>query len=130
MERITPEYITELAENEIFVFGSNLAGHHGGGTARIARQKFGAIYGKGVGLQGNSYAIPTMHGGIEAIRPYIDEFVNFAFEHPNLIFLVTKIGCGRAGFRVSEIAPLFRECTKLENVYLPIEFWYANNATN
>jgi len=75
MERITPEYITELKPNEIFVFGSNLAGAHGGGAARVARNKFGAIWGQGVGLQGQSYAIPTMHGGVERIQPYVDEFI-------------------------------------------------------
>ncbi len=123
MERITPEFIKRLSDNEIFVFGSNLAGHHDGGAARIAREDFGAIYGQGVGLQGQSYAIPTMQGGIETIKPYVDEFIEFAQSHRELKFLVTKIGCGIAGFSVSEIAPLFRKCTEIENVCLPIEFW-------
>jgi len=123
MERITPEFIKKLSDNEIFVFGSNLAGRHDGGAARIAREDFGAIYGQGVGLQGQSYAIPTMQGGIETIKPYVDEFIEFAQSHRELKFLVTKIGCGIAGFSVSEIAPLFRKCTEIENVCLPIEFW-------
>lgn len=118
----TPERITELRENEIFVFGSNLAGAHGGGAALLAYRKFGAVWGQGVGLQGQSYGIPTMHGGVEAIRPYVDEFIAFAKQHPELTFLVTKIGCGIAGFSVSEIAPLFASALDVENVLLPQDF--------
>lgn len=66
--KFTSERITELAQNEIFVFGSNLAGRHGGGAARVAHKYFGAIYGQGIGLQGKSYAIPTMQGGVETIN--------------------------------------------------------------
>ncbi len=118
----TPEFITELAEDEVFVFGSNLAGMHGGGAAALAYRKFGAVWGQGVGLQGQSYGIPTMHGGVEAIKPYVDEFISFAKGHPELRFLVTKIGCGIAGFRVEEIAPLFAEALPVENIVLPKEF--------
>ena len=118
----TPEFITELAEDEVFVFGSNLAGMHGGGAAALAYRKFGAVWGQGVGLQGQSYGIPTMHGGVEAIKPYVDEFISFAKSHPELRFLVTKIGCGIAGFRVEEIAPLFAEALPVENIVLPKEF--------
>ena len=121
-KRITPERITKLAENEIFVFGSNLAGHHFGGAARIAKEKFGAIFGQGVGLQGQSYAIPTMHGGVDVIKPYVDEFIEFAKQHPELIFLVTRIGCGIAGFKDSEIAPLFKDALGMANVALPQSF--------
>ena len=120
---ITPEFITELSESEIFVFGSNLKGHHYGGAARIARNKFGAIHGQGIGIQGQSYAIPTMQGNIDTIKPYVDEFIKFAICHKEMKFLVTKIGCGIAGFKVSEIAPLFYNCIEIENVYLPLEFW-------
>ena len=120
--KFTPEHITTLRDNEIFVFGSNLAGMHGGGAARVARQRFGAVLGVGVGLQGQSYAIPTMQGGVETIRPYVDEFIAFAKEHPELHFLVTRIGCGIAGFRDSEIAPLFAAALPLENVSLPRSF--------
>ena len=74
----TPDKISQLAANEIFVFGSNLQGMHGGGAARYAHQHFGAVWGKGVGLYGQSYAIPTMHGGPDAIKPYVDEFISFA----------------------------------------------------
>lgn len=119
---VTPEFIEELKQNEVFVFGSNLADRHNGGAARTARKKFGAIQGQGVGLQGQSYAIPTMHGGVEDIQPYVDEFINFAKNNNNLHFYVTKIGCGIAGFKIEEIAPLFSKCIDMDNVSLPIEF--------
>ena len=121
-KRYTPERITSLTENEIFVFGSNLAGVHGGGAARLAYNRFGAVWGQGVGLQGQSYAIPTMQGGVETIKPYVDEFIRFAKGNRHLTFLVTRIGCGIAGFRDEEIAPLFKEALELENVILPKEF--------
>ena len=78
MKRYTEEQITTLAPNEIFVFGSNIQGYHGGGAARMALNKFGAIWGQGDGLQGQSYAIPTMEGGVETIRPFVDKFISFA----------------------------------------------------
>ena len=120
--RYTPEMITELKENEIFVFGSNLAGAHGGGAARVAYNKFGAVWGQGVGLQGQSYGIPTMHGGVKDIEPYVNQFIQFASEHPELFFYVTPIGCGIAGFSPSEIAPLFKDCLTMKNVALPKSF--------
>lgn len=120
--RYTPEFIDSLAENEIFVFGSNLAGMHGGGAARTARLKFGAIPGVGVGPQGQSYAIPTMQGGSDTIRPYVDQFIEYAKNNPQKIFLVTRIGCGIAGFRDVEIAPLFKEALAVDNVVLPETF--------
>ena len=123
MKRITPEFIRNLKTNEIFVFGSNLAGAHGGGAARLAYERFGAIMGQGVGLQGQSYAIPTMQGGVDTIKPYVDEFIAFAKQHPEMTFLVTKIGCGIAGFRVDEIAPLFADAVDVENIHLPQDFW-------
>ena len=121
--RITPSWIDSLKENEIFVFGSNLAGMHGGGAARIARLHFGAVMGKGVGLQGQSYAIPTMQGGVETIRPYVEEFIIFAHQHPELHFLVTPIGCGIAGFEAEDIAPLFKKAKEMKNISLPESFW-------
>ena len=119
----TPERISELKENEIFVFGSNLAGAHGGGAARLAYNRFGAIWGQGVGLQGQSYAIPTMQGGVETIKPYVDQFIEFAKTHPEMRFLVTRIGCGIAGFDDSEIAPLFEQAIDVSNICLPNTFW-------
>ena len=120
--RFTPEKIQALNRNEIFVFGSNLAGAHGGGAARIAVNYFGAIWGQGVGIQGQCYAIPTMHGGVETIQPYVDEFIEFAKRHTELTFLVTRIGCGIAGFKDRDIAPLFKEALKIENIILPKSF--------
>ena len=125
--RIASSHITTLQPNEIFVFGSNLSGMHGGGTARLAYQKFGAIWGQGVGLQGQSYGIPTMQGGVDTIKPYVDEFIEFAKTHPQLKFLVTEIGCGIAGFSVEEIAPLFEQAIEVENIYLPERFWLVLN---
>ena len=121
--RITPEYITSLKSNEIFVFGSNLAGMHGGGAARTARLYFGAVLGNGDGPQGQSYAIPTMQGGVETIRPYVDKFIDYAKAHPEQTFLVTPIGCGIAGFTPDDIAPLFEKAVDVENIHLPQSFW-------
>ena len=118
----TPAWIKELKENEVFVFGSNLGGFHGGGAARVALEQFGAVWGQGVGLQGKSYAIPTMHGGVDVIKPYVDEFIAFAREHRELRFLVTPIGCGIAGFTVEEMAPLFATAIDDENIILPESF--------
>ena len=120
--RYTPEHIKELEKGQVFVFGSNLAGAHGGGAAAAAVRYFGAVWGQGVGMQGQSYAIPTMHGGVDVIKPYVDEFIQYAKEHPELTFLVTRIGCGIAGFRDAEIAPLFAPSLNLENVILPKSF--------
>lgn len=120
--KFTPERINDLKENEIFVFGSNLAGLHGGGAARLAYDRFGAVWRQGVGLQGQSYAIPTMQGGVETIKPYVDEFIEFAGKHPEMTFYVTKIGCGIAGFKDQEIAPLFAKAIDIENIILPESF--------
>ncbi len=123
-KRISPKWIDKLEDNEIFVFGSNLDGLHGGGAAAVAR-KWGAIWGQGVGLQGQTYAIPTMQGGVETIEPYVDEFLTFAKSRPNLKFLVTEIGCGIAGFTVEQIAPLFKNALdeNIENIFLPESFY-------
>ena len=118
-KRHTPAFVTRLAPNEIFVFGSNLRGMHAGGAAYVALRKFGAVMGQGVGLQGQSYAIPTMQGGVETIRPYVDEFIEFAKTHQNHVFLVTRIGCGIAGFTDDDIAPLFSQARDMNNVILP-----------
>ena len=120
--KYTPENITELGPDEIFVFGSNLAGMHCGGAARIAVEKFGAKMGQGVGIQGRSYAIPTMQGGVETIKPYVDDFIELASEWDQNTFYVTRIGCGIAGFTDEEIAPLFADALKLYNVILPESF--------
>ncbi len=120
--KYTPENITELGPDDIFVFGSNLAGIHARGAARTALERFGAVMGRGVGIQGQSYAIPTMQGGLETIKPYVDEFINLAREWNRNTFYVTRIGCGIAGFTDEEIAPLFAEALPLYNVRLPESF--------
>lgn len=124
-KRISSNRIMELAPIEVFVFGSNLQGRHGGGAARMAYEQFGAVWGQGVGLYGQSYAIPTMQGGVETIKPYVDDFLQFAKRHSDLDFLVTEIGCGIAGFTPHDIAPLFFIAIKedIRNVYLPESFY-------
>ena len=118
----TPDRIVSIKADEVFVFGSNLQGMHMGGAARLAYERFGAVWGQGVGLQGRSYAIPTMQGGVETIAPYVDGFLEFASKHPELKFLVTRIGCGIAAFTPEEIAPLFSGALELANVILPKDF--------
>ena len=125
----TPEAISSLKADEVFVFGSNLDGRHGGGAARAAVNKFGAIWGQGVGLQGQSYAIPSMQGGVATIKPYVDQFIAFAQEHTELFFYVTRIGCGIAGFKDRDIAPLFKEAMSMSNVCLPESFVEENKNT-
>lgn len=121
--RFTPDNITSLGPDDIFVFGSNLAGNHAGGAARVAVKKFGAIMGQGVGPQGRSYAIPTMQGGVETIKPYVDEFLALASEWDQNTFYVTRIGCGIAGFTDEEIAPLFDAAVDSYNIVLPESFF-------
>lgn len=118
----TPEHITHLEPDDVFVFGSNLAGQHSGGAARTAYEHFGAIWGQGVGIQGQSYAIPTMQGGVDTIKPYVDEFIALAREWDQNTFYVTRIGCGIAGFTDQQIAPLFADALDLYNVRLPKSF--------
>ena len=120
--KYTPENITHLEPDEIFVFGSNLEGIHAGGAAKVSVEKFGAKMGQGVGIQGQSYAIPTMQGGIETIKPYVDDFIDLAYEWDQNTFYVTRIGCGIAGFKDEEIAPLFDRAYDLYNVRLPKSF--------
>lgn len=124
--RITPEHIQSLATNQVFVYGANLSGRHGAGAARQALQ-WGAAFGV-VGFNGNTYGIVTKDRKIKTmplhqIKARVEWFTEFAARHTNKIFLVTKIGCGLAGYTPDDIAPMFREASKLENVWLPKEFW-------
>ncbi len=129
---ITEENITKLEENQIFVFGSNLSGRHGKGAAKTALG-WGAKWGQAKGLQGRTYGIPTKDASIRRtlsvveIKPFVDEFIYFAKTNENLIFLVTEIGCGLAGLKPKQIAPLFKDCKELSNVYLPSRFWRVIN---
>lgn len=111
--------ITALAPGEIFVFGSNASGHHGGGAARFAADRFGAVWGEGHGPQGRSYAIDSM-SGLNALAADAAAFLHYAALHPELTFLVTEIGCGIAGYRVDQVAPLFADAP--DNVALPASF--------
>lgn len=126
--RITPENITQVVHKEVFVFGSNLSGVHGAGAARLAYEKFGAVWNNGVGIQGQSYAIPTKSFGIsrslfvEEIRPYVEEFIKYATCHTGNTFFVSAIGCGLAGHTAEDIAPLFKKALELNNVFLPLRF--------
>jgi hypothetical protein len=122
-KRTSPKWINALQKDEIFVFGSNSGGFHGGGAA-LQAMKWGAVWGQGNGLQGQTYAIPTMFDSVEEIKPYVNEFLRFAKTHPELKFLVTEIGCGIAGFTPEDIAPLFQAAIdeNIENVYLPESF--------
>lgn len=109
----------------IFVFGSNLAGRHGRGSALEAVHNHGAVYGQGVGLQGNSYAIPTKTAtlqvmSLDAIQGHVEQFKRFAAMCPDWTFNVAAIGCGLAGYTPAQIGPMFRGCTP--NVNLPLEF--------
>jgi hypothetical protein len=111
------ERLTSLPAGHIFVFGSNTEGNHGGGAALDAVRYFGAVEGQAAGLQGQSYGIPTVDYTrpgdhklpLGAIRAHVLEFLRFASEHPELTFHVTPVGCGIAGYRVGQMAPLFRE---------------------
>lgn len=122
---VVPENILKLKDNEIFVFGSNMAGIHGAGAALFAKKLFGAKQGIGYGLVGKTFAIPTKDQHIQTlplskVKQYIDSFLNEAKKLPNLNFLVTRVGCGLAGFKDEQIAPLFKDST--DNVLLP-EQW-------
>jgi hypothetical protein len=125
---VAPDKIFELEPNEVFVMGTNLSGKHGAGAALYAKTHFGAIYGQPVGLQGQSYGIPTRDEYIETlpldkIEIYVNEFAIFAQMHPEMKFLVTEIGCGRANYKPDSIANMFRAASKLDNIYLPLSFW-------
>lgn len=106
----------------IFVFGANQAGRHGAGAALTARHRHGAIYGRGFGRQGNSYAIPTKDFDLKSlplkqIKTYVEEFLDYARAHPELTFNVTRVGCGLAGYREDQIAPMFNNAPV--NCHLP-----------
>lgn len=121
-DRVAPDNISHLESNEIFVFGSNINGNHAGGAAARAAKRFGAEMGRGEGPQGESYAIPTVGVSLAEVEMAIERFAKYAALNPDKKFLLTAIGCGRAGFRIEEIAPLFRTAYGLGNVYVPAVF--------
>lgn len=130
--RITPDNITKLKENEIFVFGANEGGRHGLGSAKTA-MKWGAKYGQASGLQGRTYGIPTKDSSIRKtltlneIKKYVDVFILFAKDNSNLTFLVTEIGCGLAGLKPKDVALLFKDSVDVNNIHLPSKFWHELN---
>ena len=129
MRLITPENITELKTNHIFVFGSNESGKHGKGAALTAKEKFGAREGQGYGPHGQSFAIPTKNWTVDGPLPlsviecYAVRFTEYAAMHPNLTFMVTQVGCGLAGYKPEDIAPFFVLALDYPNISLPQSFW-------
>ena len=121
-DRITPDWIDHLEDNEVFVFGSDEQGLHQGGAAAYAVKYFGAIVGQGVGLQRQSYAIPTT-GDFYDFSHAVRDFIDYAAAHPETRFLVTRLGCGTPGHSVRQVAPAFVDAINMENVSLPEDFW-------
>lgn len=128
IHRVSPDEILDLKEGEVFVYGSNLSGRHGKGAARQAL-KWGAKWGVPFGLMGMTFGIPTKDKSVKRtldiaeIKIWVHKFIEFAKSRRDLKFLVTEIGCGLAGLDPKDVAPLFKEATHLENVYLPRRFW-------
>lgn len=131
----TPDPIDKnnMSENDVFVFGSNTEGRHGGGAAKVALDQYGAIYGQSIGLQGQSYAIVTkdLSKGVQSIEldhieEQIEDLIKFALDNPDLTFWVTKIGCGLGGYSISDIAPLFANKLYPDNIRLPKEFVFMH----
>lgn len=122
----TPDFIDTLLSGQIFVFGSNALGYHTGGASGTARKKFGAVWGQSEGLQGQSYAIPVDFGKDvrkdKEVKEAVERFISFAKGHPELFFLVTRVGCGIAGYRDEEMAQFFAEALEMKNVSLPKSF--------
>ena len=122
--RVTPHFVETLTDNEVFVFGSDPQGRHGGGAAMFAVHNFGARIGVGEGPQGQSYAIPTT-GSREEFEQAVRRFMAYARDNRETRFLVSAVGCGTAGYSPREVAMMFRPCVEMENVSLPLEFWDA-----
>lgn len=129
--KFTPEKISELAPNEIFIFGSNENGEHLGGAARIAYEKFGAKWGQSSGISGQSYGIPTLDRDMAQVEPeliyiHLVDLIEYVQKHPKNTFYLTKIGCGIAGWSADEIKDIFWEAMGEnplpENLYIPKEF--------
>ncbi|MCF0204268.1 MAG: hypothetical protein HUK12_03045 [Muribaculaceae bacterium] len=111
-----------LEADQIFVFGSNIAGNHNGSAAEYAVKKFGAVMGQAEGLQGQSYAIPSVGVSIAELTAAIERFTEFAARNAKYKFMLTAIGCGNAGYTPEQIAPLFKTAYQFGNVYVPASF--------
>lgn len=127
--RITPGDIKDVPNGFCFTFGSNQGGKHGKGAAKTA-MGWGAIYGQSEGLQGRTYGIPTKDKSIrrtlsiKEITPYVDRYIEFCKTRPDIIFWTTEIGCGLAGYKPKDIAPLFEKAIDVPNIFLPERFWH------
>ena len=131
-QQYTQENIKSLKPGEIFVFGSNLSGIHGSGSAKMAYTKFGAKYGVGIGMTGQAYALPTKDKNINTlplsrIKKYVDDLHNFVLNHQSKHFIITRVGCGKAGYSDKDIGPLFKKFIGLTNVSLPKSFVDVKN---
>ena len=122
-DRVSPYLIESLDQNDIFVFGSNIFGFHDGGASERACTRFGAIWGQADGIQGQSYAIPTDGVTYRMLMSYVYEFIEYARSQPDKKFLLTRIGCGAAGYNSAQIAPLFSKAVLIPNILLPRDFW-------
>jgi hypothetical protein len=128
-DRVTPEHISKLKINEVFVFGSNESGRYGLGAAKTALG-WGAKWGQAEGIQGRTYGIPTKDSSVRRtlsiveIKPYVDRFIEFAKNNPDFIFLVTEVGCGLSKYHPKDIAPLFIDAINVDNIHLPDRFWH------
>ncbi|MDD2191535.1 MAG: hypothetical protein PHO12_03205 [Bacteroidales bacterium] len=132
MKEYTPENIKKLKENEVFVFGSNESGIHAGGAARIAFEDFGAVWGVGYGLEGQTFALPTKDKEIitlplPKVKTYLKDFIQFVYHNPQLKFYLTKIGCGLAGFTIEEIKTILWEVIEEFETKDPIRYTFPNN---
>ena len=125
-----PDVITSLDPDEVFVFGSNSQGMHNGGAAGYAYEHFGAVMGQAEGMQGQSYAIPTVGVSPSEMEQAVMKFIDYARQHPEKTFLVTKIGCGHAGLQVNQIAPFFYQAAGCKNIRLPKVFILYLNGEN
>lgn len=117
-ERVAPDHITQLRDDEIFVFGSNVEGMHNGSASLYALEHFGAVMGNAEGIQGQSYAIPTVGNSFEDLKHAVERFTDYAVQHPKQKFFMTAVGCGNAGYHVGQIAPLFAQAYSFGNVYI------------
>ena len=121
-ERVAPDMVRSLEENEVFVFGSNIRGSHHGGAAKFALIHFGAIKGQSEGIQGQSYAIPTDGNTFEELKEAVGRFTDYVVMHPQNKFMLCAVGCGAACYSTDKIAPLFSQAYSFGNVYVPRSF--------
>lgn len=123
--RCAPKIVSELKENEVFVFGSKPNGHHKSGAAKLAVERYGAVEGKGEGLFGQSYAIPVHKNKTHKMDEAVKTFIGFAKQNPSKRFVVLPVGCGTAGMEVRQVAEMFSSAINVDNIMLPEQFIFA-----